>query len=83
MEKQEHGIILQNKKMQISGVKEMISATEKAIIIKLAENNLQICGQNLKIEKLSPEENSVVISGDFQKIEYGQSKKGFFKRLFK
>ncbi len=82
-QKLEHSINLQNNKLQIQGVVEIVSATEKAAVIKLQDNILQISGQNLKIEKLSPEEHFVCLSGEFQKLEYGQSKKGFLKRIFR
>ena len=81
---QTHNIIVENRQhAQITGVEEMISATEKTLIVKLADGNLQINGSDLKIDKLAPEEKLLRLSGTIQKIEYMEGKKSFFKKLFR
>ena len=81
-----HNLSVEGKKIaKITHVAEVVSVTEKSAYIKLVDGAMQICGANLKIEKLSPEEKFVTIVGEISKIEYlGQiGGKGFFKKIFK
>lgn len=83
---QNHTINLENQsKAHITGVYEVITATQKGVFCKLASSNLQICGENLKVEKLSPEEKLLIVVGTIYDIKYSQSttKAGFFKKLFR
>ena len=83
---QNHTINLENQsKAHITGVNEVITATDKGVLCKLASSNLQICGENLRVEKLSPEEKLLIIVGTIFDIKYSQTgtKSGFFKKLFR
>ena len=89
MEKQTENqtLVVENRThTRISGVQEVLTATEKGAVVKLLTGGtIQLSGAGLKVEKLSPEEKVLVISGTISKIEYLEqtTSKGFFKRLFK
>ena len=70
---------------RITGVSEVLTATEKGAVVKLTTGAIQLFGSGLKVEKLSPEEKLLVLSGSVSKVEYiaDATPKGFFKRLFK
>ena len=70
---------------RITGVTEVLTVTEKGTVVKLMTGVMQIFGSGLKVEKLSPEEKLLVLSGTINKVEYleASAPKGFFKRLFK
>lgn len=85
MEKQiSHNFMLENKvRAYITGVQEVLSATDKCVIIKLVDSLMTLQGDGLKIEKLSPEEKSLTVKGTVLLARYGGEQKSFFKRLFK
>ena len=70
---------------RITGAEQVLTATEKGAVVKLSSGAIQIFGMGLKVEKLSPEEKLLVLSGSVSKIEFisDVTPKGFFKRLFK
>lgn len=81
-----HSISLENQsKALITGVLEVITATNTGVLCRLSANHLQIAGNNLRVEKLSPEEKMLVITGTVNEIKYISSttKTGFFKKLFR
>ena len=80
-----HTFMLDNQtKAQISGVLEVISATEKGVLCKLSACMLQIMGENLRVEKLLPEEKLLTIVGNVYEVKYSSNAKtGFFKKLFR
>lgn len=81
-----HSITLENrKKMLLSGIVEVVSSLDKCIIAKTAENLLSVSGSGLRVEKLSLEEGTLIISGMVESFKYMplSSSKSFFKRLFK
>ena len=56
---QNHTITIENQaKAHLTGINEVITATEKGVYCKLASGNLQIAGENLRVEKLLPEEGN-------------------------
>lgn len=89
MEKQTENqtLVIENKShTRISGVQEVLTATDKGVLVKLfTVGAIQLFGSGLKVEKLSPEEKLLVLSGTISKVEYiaELGGKGFFKRLFK
>ena len=81
-----HSLNLDNQsKALITGVLEVVTATNTGVLCKLSANNLQITGQNLRVEKLSPEEKVLVVVGTIYEIKYigSTTKTGFFKKLFR
>lgn len=83
---QNHTLNLENQsKAHITGVYEVITATDKGVVCKLSSNNLQLSGENLRIAKLLPEEKLLIIDGFVHDIKYYESgaKGSFFKKLFR
>lgn len=81
-----HTICMENQtNLRITGVLEVISATDKGILCKLSHSQLQIVGENLRVEKLAPEENLLIIVGAVCSIKYsgGQKNNNLFKKLFR
>ena len=81
-----HTITIQNQSnAHITGVSEVITATESGILCKLLSNNLQIIGENLRISKLLPEERLLIIDGYISNIKYSSSnqKTSFLKKIFR
>ena len=86
IQNQPHSLSLDNQsRAHITGVQEVISATEKGVLIKLATGSMQLAGEGMRVEKLSPEEKVVIIVGTIYEIKYGHAgaKTGFFKKLFR
>ncbi len=83
--KPQHNVTMENRsKTIITGVQEVLSATQGGVYIKLYDGQMEISGENLKVEKLSPEEKLLIISGLVNSIKYNTlSSKNFFKKLFK
>lgn len=81
-----HNVMIDNnKKAVITGVIEVISSTEKAVVAKTYEHTFQIVGENLRVSKLVLEEKLLHVEGDIVKLEYSKTmqKKNLLKRLFK
>lgn len=81
-----HTICMENQtNLRITGVLEVVSATDKGILCKLSNSHLQILGENLRVEKLSPEENLLTAVGTICGIKYlgGQKNSNFFKKIFR
>ena len=81
-----HTLVIDNmSKINITGVYEVITATDKAILCKLGTGFLQVGGETLRVEKLMPEEQLLIASGKVYEAKYisGQAKSGFFKKLFR
>lgn len=80
-----HTITMDNQaKALITGVLEVITATEKGVLCKLSNCMLQITGENLRVEKLSPEEKLLIIIGSIYDVKYSNNTKtGLFKKLFR
>lgn len=81
-----HSLEMENQtNLKITGVLEVISATDKGVLCKLANSHLQIFGDNIRVEKLSPEDKILVITGLINGIKYsgGQKGKNLFKKLFR
>lgn len=83
--KMQHTLTIENKsKIIVTAVAEVVSATTRAVFVKLYDGTLTLSGEGLKVEKLSPEEHLLVVSGSLASAVYGTSvQKSFFKRLFK
>ncbi len=82
----EHIINLKNReKINISGVKEVISYNEKNIFLETVQGTLEIKGKDFKIQQLNLEQNDLYVKGYLEELNYSQEKPGksFFKNLFK
>lgn len=77
--------IFDRQKIEMVGVHEIISSTEKEIYIKISSGVMVISGVGLTIVKLVPEEESLIISGQINGLNF-QSKmtrKSLFGKVFK
>ena len=81
-----HSVTLETRnRMLVTGVLEVLSATDKCVIIRIKDCLINTTGNNLRVAKLVLEEGLLVIDGDVESFKY-QSKvqgKSFLKRLFK
>lgn len=77
--------LLEREKVEVLGVVEVLSSTEKEIVVKLETDFLHIFGSDLKITKLAPEEMLLECHGKVSGLEYtGRStKKSLFGKVFK
>ena len=78
-------VMFEREKLEMYGIYEVLSCTEKEAYIKLEKDFVYVSGQNLKIIKLTPEEKYLSLSGQIKSINYSStmSKKSFFGKVFK
>lgn len=81
-----HSVTLERRKrLMVTGVLEVLSATDKCVIIRIKDSLIYTTGNNLRVAKLVLEEGILVVDGEVEGFKY-QAKvqgKNFFKRLFK
>lgn len=77
--------IYEREKLEVTNAQEILSSTDKEIFVRLSGEILQIHGENMKINKLIPEEKILCVNGKINGINYISklTKKSFFKRVFK
>lgn len=77
--------IVEKEKIEVTGVLEIVSSTEKEIILKLESEMLHIFGSGLAVQKLSPEEKLVLASGKVSGLKYSGrlTKKTLFQKVFR
>ena len=83
-----HHLILEDRqRLSVSGVEEVESFDESAIVMHTAQGTLVIRGENLHIEKLSLDGGDLKVEGDVDALTYedgrDQRSGGFFSRLFR
>jgi sporulation protein YabP len=77
------------KKMNLDGVTEIISFNDEQILLKTVLGNMDIRGEELKMNKLDVQNGDVVISGNITYIVYTSEEKkqrkhnGIIARLFR
>ena len=81
----EHTLMLDNrKKLSVTGVVEVVSATDKTIVAKTIDKTLFVVGTELRVSKLNLEETLLMVEGVVDTIKYqGQQTKGLLKRVFR
>ena len=72
--------IFERQKIEVFGALEIISSTEKEIYIKLVDGIMLISGEGLTILKLFPEEETLIVSGRIDGVNFKSkmSKKSIF-----
>ena len=72
-------------KIEVFGVSEVLSSTDKEIIAKLQDSFIFVLGVGLSISKLVPEEMVLVATGNITGLRYENklTKKSFLKKVFK
>ena len=77
--------IYNREKLELTGVVEVLSSSEKEIFAKLDDSIAYITGEKMTITKLLPDESLLVVSGIVNGICYQNkiAKKSFLGRVFK
>ena len=81
----EHSITIENNKSAtITGVVEVVSSTDKAVVARTDTLTFQLLGESLRVSKLDLSAKICHVEGGIYKLEYNRNHgKGFVKRLFK
>lgn len=81
-----HEFHLKNrKKLNLTGVKEVISYNENNILLDTTQGALDIKGQNLKLQQLNLENSKIRVKGTINLLNYKKQKEqgSFFEKIFK
>ena len=82
-----HHVILEGReRLSVSGVEDVESFDESAIVMNTCEGTLVVRGEGLHIEKLSLDGGDLKVEGEIDSLTYedsGREKGGFFARLFR
>ena len=62
--------IFDRKKIEIKGVVEVYSSSDKEIYVRLEKSGLIILGEKMTINKLLPEEMVLIVSGQINSVAY-------------
>ena len=81
-------IILENrKKLNVSGVKDVLSFDDQVVIIETELGLLTVKGEDLKINKLNIDASEVIVEGNINNLSYSESQTkkegGFLGKIFK
>ena len=83
----DHHVILEGRaSLSVSGVEEVESFDENAIVMRTAQGTLVVRGENLHIEKLSLDGGDLRVEGMVDSLTYeddGGVRGGFLARLFR
>jgi len=66
----------ERKKLTVTGVKEVVSFDEEAIILGTVLGILVVQGQGLKLKQLTLEGGCVAVEGQIESLTYEQQKQG-------
>lgn len=74
----------ERKKLTVSGVAEVVSFEESAVVLRTARGVLLVRGQDLHLKTLSLDGGQVAVEGMVSALIYEESRRegGFFTRLF-
>ena len=81
-----HLILEEREQLSVSGVEEVESFDENAIVMYTSRGTLGVRGEILHIEKLSLDGGDLKVEGEIDSLTYedsGREKGGFFARLFR
>jgi len=79
-----HAINLEARsKAVLSGVENVLGASEEIVNLVSSEGTLSIFGKGLKIQKFNIEDGTLVLEGSIDSIKYAAVKAPLLKRLFK
>ena len=82
-------LILENRnKLNVSGVKDVLSFDDQLIIMETELGMLTIKGENLKINKLSIDTGDIIVEGEIINLGYSNHSNkiqegGIFSKIFK
>lgn len=82
-EQGEHCLTLKNrKKLTMTGVTEVVSFEETAVVLHTALGTLTVQGSGLQLKTLSLEGGQVAVDGDISALIYEEPRLGGWRRLF-
>ena len=74
----------ERKQLTMTGVSEVVSFEETAVVLQTALGNLVIQGQELKLKTLSPEGGQVTVDGQISALIYEEPREGgLWQRLWR
>ena len=74
----------ERKQLTMTGVSEVVSFEETAVVLQTALGNLVIQGQELKLMTLSPEGGQVTVDGQISALIYEEPREGgLWQRLWR
>ncbi len=84
-EKLQQLVLDSRKKLKLTGVSDVESFSDTAIVADTCMGRLTVKGEGLKISKLNTEEGELAVEGRINCLEYTKKKEkgGFFDSIFK
>lgn len=83
-EGQEHSLQLkQRRKLTMTGVTEVVSFEDTAVVLQTAMGDLVVQGHDLQLKTLSVEGGQVVVEGSISALVYEEPRQSFWGRLFR
>ncbi len=74
----------ERKQLTMSGVTEVVSFEETAVVLRTELGTLMIQGQGLKLKTLTPEGGQVAVDGEVSALIYEEPREGgFWQRLWR
>lgn len=74
----------ERKQLTMSGVTEVVSFEETAVVLRTALGTLLVQGQELKLKTLSPEGGQVTVNGEISALIYEEPRENsFWQRLWR
>ena len=71
------------KKLTMTGVTEVVSFDETAVVLQTSLGLLIVQGQQLQLKNLSLEGGQVAVEGDINALSYEEPRQGGWRRLFR
>ncbi len=74
----------ERKQLTMSGVSEVVSFEETAVVLQTGLGTLLVQGQGLKLKTLTPEGGQVAVDGEVSALIYEEPRaEGFWQRLWR
>ena len=73
----------ERKKLTMTGVTEVVSFDETAVVLQTSLGLLIVQGQQLQLKTLSLEGGQVAVEGDINALSYEEPRQGGWRRLFR
>ena len=73
----------ERKKLTMTGVTEVVSFDETAVVLQTSLGLLIVQGQQLQLNNLSLEGGQVAVEGDINALSYEEPRQGGWRRLFR
>ena len=73
----------ERKKLTMTGVTEVVSFDETAVVLQTSLGLLIVQGQQLQLKNLSLQGGQVAVEGDINALSYEEPRQGGWRRLFR